>query len=117
MYYQDKYSRLLEHEYLKRPEWKDFLSHHRFILQSNRSINSSTPIDGRRCFSAIASRWLQALPNAGLGQVMDPAEFRVALSLRLLVPVSSASSPCRAEGCCRVMDRFGYHALSCGRKR
>ena len=45
---------------------------------------------------------------------MTPQEFRVALALRLLIPLTNAERPCEAQGCSLILDSFGYHALNCG---
>ena len=50
---------------------------------------------------------------------MQPREFRAALSLRLLIPLTARpsltrpSKLCQAEGCQAVADCYGYHTLSC----
>jgi hypothetical protein len=69
---------------------------------------------------SLGSQWLFAIPNPAFGQVMEPVEFRAALAFRLLMPIFPRAAPCLAKGCKRkeglapwVMDRFGYHALSC----
>jgi hypothetical protein len=70
--------------------------------------------------TSLGSQWLFATPNPSLGQVMEPEEYRVALAFRLLMPILPCDKPCLAIGCKRkeglkpwIMDRYGYHALSC----
>ncbi len=69
----------------------------------------------RRAFSSLASEWLFAVPNAHLGQCLEPSIFRAALCLRLLVPFLNAPRICPAGDCLQQMDCFGYHALACGK--
>jgi hypothetical protein len=45
---------------------------------------------------------------------MEPTEFRVALALRLFIPLRDGPDiPCCRENCKQNLDRFGYHPLSC----
>ena len=81
------------------------------------TVNSSAKANQIVLYSNVDTfsyQWLLAIPNAGLGQVMTPREFRAAVSLRLLIPFSQAETPCTALGCNGTADPFGYHVLSCG---
>ena len=55
--------------------------------------------------------WLTVVPNPGLGLLIQPSEFVVALRYRLGQPVFAADGPCPA--CGRHSDRLGDHALNC----
>jgi len=68
-----------------------------------------------REFRSLSTDWLFAVPNAQLGQCLEPAYFRAVLCLRLLVPFLPEDIPCPAEGCPHRLDRFGYHAMACGK--
>ena len=53
--------------------------------------------------------WLQAVPIASLGLLLDDETVRVAVALRLGAPICTPHQ-CR---CGRRMDQFGHHGLSC----
>ena len=61
------------------------------------------------CQSHTAA-WLQALPVASLGLLLDPETVRIAIALRLEAPVCEPHA-CRL--CGRQVKRLGHHALSC----
>jgi hypothetical protein len=92
------------------------------LLRSHPFLDRMTPDKRIRASALMASTghktaysWLLALPNSGLGQSMNPVEFRVAISLRLLIPLFPSEFHCCASGCTSgVFDEFGYHALICG---
>jgi hypothetical protein len=62
------------------------------------------------CATPEAGAWLRALPSHTLGLVLTPEEFRVALRIRLGLPVFAAA---RCGYCETPMDESGVHALSC----
>jgi len=62
---------------------------------------------------SLASQWLFALPNPGMGQTMSAELYRTALQFRLLMPLFSMSCPCPANKCKQIRDIFGHHLLSC----
>jgi len=82
-----------------------FSTQHNYILQATYAKKDT-----------LASQWLLAMPNPGLGQVMDCFEFRAALWLRLLIRFADKERDCPNGGsikCKYKLDPFGYHALSC----
>jgi Reverse transcriptase (RNA-dependent DNA polymerase) len=98
-YFEAEHARLLTHPYIME---KDEPTRRRFraILDS---VASST----------LASTWLFALPNRGLGQRMTPLEFQMAVSLRLLMKQFEPGAMCQQNKCTACMDEYGYHALVC----
>ncbi len=103
-HFKSKRDGLLNHDYLKNtPENQQFSTQHNYILQATYAEKDT-----------LASQWLLAMPNPGLGQVMDGFEFRAALWLRLLIRFADKERDCPNGGRCRFkLDPFGYHALSC----
>jgi hypothetical protein len=106
LYYKSLRTRLMQHEYLTRPQFRSVATRHQMVLQAACVEDKS---------SSLASQWLMALPNPGLGQEMTAREFRAALAFRLLIPFSdSCVRPRRCSNCNKFdMDAFGYHVLSC----
>jgi hypothetical protein len=90
------------------------LFQHNYLTDMPEDLRNRTHAVLQSVLEPIASQWLFALPNAGLSQHMNSNEFRAVISIRLLIPLFDKSYTCRAKGCkdC-VMDKFGYHALSC----
>ena len=90
------------------------LLQHTYLTDMHEDLRNRTNAVLQSVLEPIASQWLFALPNAGLSQYMNSNEFRAAISIRLLIPLFAYSFDCRAKGCKEcVMDKFGYHALSC----
>ena len=58
-----------------------------------------------------AGAWLFARPSKVLGLHLDAAFFRVALRMRLRVPVASTDGYCPL--CDGIADRYGDHARAC----
>ena len=84
-------------------------------LTLDTTVNSSAKANQIVLYSNVDTfsyQWLLAIPNAGLGQVMTPREFRAAVSLRLPTLFSQAETPCTALGCNGTADPFGYNVLS-----
>ena len=115
--YQSKRAILLKHPFLTGQSDPLIKKLHRTILDSTgfqptrEQANSTLPV--RRKFDSIANHWLFAIPCAAFQQTMHPSEYRAALALRMLIPILPASRQCTS---CKkmMMDKYGYHALSCG---
>ncbi|KAL5714452.1 hypothetical protein ACHQM5_016415 [Ranunculus cassubicifolius] len=59
-----------------------------------------------------AQDFLYTLPIAGLGQTMNPRDYRAVLSYRLMIPLFMDDQLC--QGCNKIqMDCFGDHAVHC----
>ncbi len=101
-YFSSKHNILMGHPYLQRADYQQFVTQFKLILQSTSARHNT-----------LASQWLLAMPNPGLGQVMNADEFRAALGLRLLIPFSKQLQACPNGNCGHTLDMFGYHALSC----
>lgn len=54
--------------------------------------------------------WLNTLPSAPLGTLLDNSSFRIAVSLRIGQPVCE---PHNCNSCGESVDILGYHGLSC----
>lgn len=69
----------------------------------------------RRLHMPHANAWVTAVPSTldGPGTVMRPANFRVAVSRLLGLPVSSGVASC--PFCMQPADSFGDHSLCCKR--
>jgi hypothetical protein len=106
VYYKHKRQCLLSDDYLQQDSFAEFRSQHSLILEANAVSSKSKS-------KSLASQWLMALPNPGIGQAMTPAEMRAALCYRLLMPIASRKRTCPHGSCGHDMDIFGYHALSC----
>ena len=65
------------------------------------------------CFVAATCKesgaWLNCLPSTAIGCRLDNDSFRLALSIRLGLQVSTPHR-CR---CCSFVDEYGLHPLSC----
>ena len=91
-------------------------------IKANNRCNNNDPIleetlPAPHNPACLSYHFLHAMPNAGMGQKMDPAEFRTILGLRLLIrlPIVPVTQ-CPLEGCTQALDPFGYHFLSCIKK-
>lgn len=112
LYYKRKRETVIG-EYFKRTIYHEYTYQHSLIFDAC-AANSDQLINNSNDYSySLASQWLLALPNYGLGQVMSPREFRTALALRLLIPIYRQPVACTFEKCKQSLDCFGYHALSC----
>ena len=86
--------------------------HARCEVTRSRLLESANQLDRARLLAAShphSGAWLQALPVASLGQLLDGESVRVAVALRLGAPVCVPHT-CR---CGLLMDRLGHHGLSC----
>jgi hypothetical protein len=58
-----------------------------------------------------SSKWLNALPSTALGLRLDDETFRIAVCLRLGIPVSSSY---KCVGCTKIIpENHTHHSLSC----
>ena len=103
VYYKHK-RHLIMQKFIACKDYAEFKVQHNMILHANAIANKS---------KTLASQWLFALPNPGIGQAMTPEEMRVALCYRMLMPIAARPKSCPHGTCGAVMDVFGYHALSC----
>jgi hypothetical protein len=65
---------------------------------------------------SLSSQWLLIFPNGGLRQRMDPEDYRLALKMRLFIPIfhvpSNTTMIC--PNCTlSKLDKYGYHLFSC----
>jgi hypothetical protein len=97
-YFEAEHSRLFAHPYITE---KDDFTRRRF-----RAVLESAS-------SSVASSWLFALPNGGLGQRMTRLEFQMAVCIRLLMKQFGPGATCQQNRCGMRMDEYGYHALVC----
>ena len=79
-------------------------------------LTVSTPDESTRAHLQLvqqpgAGAWLFARPSKVLGLHLDAAFFRVALHMRLRVPVTSTNGYCPL--CDGIADRYGDHARAC----
>ena len=75
-------------------------------------LATANQFDRARLLSAATTEsgaWLQALPSASLGTLLDNNTVRIAIALRVGADVSSEHL-CK---CGAVADRKGYHVLTC----
>jgi len=89
--------------------WDELLYDHHF----SALLNSASDAKTKACLLSVASSesgaWLGALPVPFLGIKLDDESLRIALGLRLGVPiVVEHKCVCRAN-----VDVFGTHGLSC----
>ncbi|RVE44183.1 hypothetical protein evm_011177 [Chilo suppressalis] len=84
-------------------------------LKRNALVESaSSPADRARLLAVgewESGLWLQVLPSANIGTLLDRSTFRIATSLRL-------GSPCVVPHLCRCgafVTNLGHHGLSCTR--
>jgi Reverse transcriptase (RNA-dependent DNA polymerase) len=86
------------------------------IQQDSSGLESAFEADNRRKAAFLASRdvfsgrFLQALPSSQTGTMLDPISFRMAVGLRMGLPVCVEST---CVLCGRQADSLGTHALSC----
>jgi hypothetical protein len=60
---------------------------------------------------SLASHWLDALPNEGLGQTMTNTAYVTMIRVRLVIPVHKAGL---CKSCGKMATATGYHAYLCG---
>jgi hypothetical protein len=76
------------------------------------NLSSSDPNNAARLLSVStreSGAWLQALPAASIGNLLDDASLRIAIALRLGATVT-VPHKCI---CSSMVDSRGYHGLSC----
>jgi hypothetical protein len=116
IFWDRKRKKVLDSEFLRRPEFESVKTQHQYILAANFRGEKE---DKTSLFSKkVASQWLLAMPNRGLGMSMTTLEFRAAVGLRLLIPFFDPTPQpsvrmCTHGKCGKVVDPFAYHALSC----
>ena len=77
-----------------------------------RLLENANQVDRARLLAASSphtAAWSQVVPVANLGLLLDSETIRVAVCLRLGIPVSEPHR-CR---CGKAFDSLGHHALSC----
>jgi hypothetical protein len=99
LFYRAQHVRLLSHPFLSEQCAHDITTYHKAKLTA--TIHESS----------IGSDWLLALPNPGLGQLMDDPQYRIALRYFFLIPFMKESSKC--PHCSVIADQWGYHSLAC----
>jgi hypothetical protein len=92
--------------------WDDINSKRIFDDLSNRDdISECDHIRLTNVSNKDSSYWLQALPARQLGTCLEDVHFRLAVGLRLGMPLVNDHN-CRCASSVRA-DRFGRHSLSC----
>ena len=89
--------------------WDDIAS----VATANHLIARSNQIHRARLAAACmphTAAWLQALPIPSLGLHIDDETIRIAVALRLGLPICE---PHLCKLCGRSVDRLGHHGLSC----
>ena len=99
LFYRAQHVRLLSHPFLSEQCAPDITTYHNAKLTA--TIHESS----------IGSDWLLALPNPGLGQLMDDQQYRIALRFFFLIPFTKENLKC--PHCAVIADKWGYHSLSC----
>ena len=82
-------------------------------VTKEKLISGSDQIQRARLQAASqphTAAWLQALPVANLGLLLDPDTVRIAVALRIGAPICEPHN-CRL--CNRPVGRLAYHPLSC----
>ena len=110
-----------------RPDWKELgdidvpLRQHSLSSAIDEALHqrllSSAPSTRARALalsSALphAGDWLNGVPSAALGLLLQKQEFRCCLRYWLGVPLHSTSYSC--PECCSTADPFGDHQVGCG---
>lgn len=84
------------------------------LVRNNLYQTATSPPECARLLAAVeweSGQWLQALPSAPIGTLLDNTTFRLSVALRLGV---SCVAPHRCR-CGDLVDSLGHHGLSCGR--
>jgi hypothetical protein len=84
--------------------------------QFQNLLATSSPLEKARLIAAARPRagsFLNVVPNAALGTILQSAEFNVAVAYRIGSPILPNPTVCPARNCDKTLDIYGHHAVRC----